>query len=160
MGDAPARRYDARHLNRCIANNKNKKARHVREIASAFMVLVLHANVASGQDSARQSYLASTRAIAAAFGKTWALGQQCGVMLDGVSRASTQLFLSRRLDESDLAPVLASYDEAVGLFSRTACDREALSAEINRTDAFRRRFLQISPPMPRIEIGPPPKPLF
>ena len=124
------------------------------------MALALAGNAASAQDIARESYVGWSRAIAAAFGKTWAMGRQCGVMLDGVSRASTQLFLSRRLDESDVAPVLASYDEAVGIFSKAACDRAALSAEINRTDAARRRFLQIPPPMSRVEIGTPPKPPF
>jgi hypothetical protein len=132
----------------------------MRAILSAFMVLTLHGMAASAQDSTRQSYVVWSRAIAASFGKTWALGQKCGVMLDGVSRASTQLFLSRRLGESDLAPVLASYDEAAELASGTACDRAALSAEIGRTDAFRRRFLQIPQPMRRIEIGPSPKPLL
>lgn len=148
-----------RRINLCTAGN-NKKERNVREIASAFMVLALLGNAASAQDRARQSYVDSSRAIAAAFGKTWALGQQCGVMLDGVSRASTQVFLSRRLGESDLAAVLASYDEAAELASRTACDRAALNAEIGRTDTARRRFLQVPSPMPRIEIGTPPKTLF
>ena len=126
----------------------------------AFIALASLPNLAAAQSSTRESYVALSRSIAASFGRTWALAGQCGVMLDGLSREATQLLLSRRLEEQDLAPVLVSYDQAAQLAPGTACDRSALSAEISRTDAFRRRFLQIVPPMPRIEIGPPPKPLL
>lgn len=149
--------------------NKNKRAFpqasdptiHLgRTFSTALLVALLPQQPAEAQNGGRTYYLSLSRSVAATFGKTWQLGKQCGVALDGLSRAAAQRLFSRRLEEAELAEVLGVYDEAAGTPGGGSCERRALSEEVSHADQLLRRYLQVPAPINRMEFSSPPKKSF
>jgi len=131
-----------------------------KALSTALAVALLPEGAASAQTGAPSHYIAMSRSVASAFGRTWQLGKQCGVVLDGLSRAAAGRLFDHRLENGDIASVLGAYDEGARSAAAETCERRALAGEISRSDQLLRRYLQVPAPLNRIEISSPPSRSF
>jgi len=131
-----------------------------RMFSTALLIALVLPHAVEAQTSGRAYYVSLSRSVAVTFGRTWQLGRQCGVVLDGLSRAAAQHLFSRRLEEAEVADLLRAYDEAAGSTGGAPCERRALPDEVSRADQQLRRYLQVPPPINRMEFSSPPSRSF
>ena len=127
-----------------------------KAFSTALLAALIPCHTADAQPGGRQYYISLSHSVAATFGRTWQLGKRCGVVLDGLSRASARHLFSRTLEGPEVAELLKTYDEAAGSASSAPCERRALPEEVGRADQLLRRYLQVPAPINRMEFSSPP----
>lgn len=112
------------------------------KIAFFALVCLSAPSQSDAQSISRESFVRQSEILAFEIGRTFEMGRQCNVTLDGLSRSAASLLFGPYVPQAEAGQILTHYDLGVNSSSRAACDQRWLTDEIRNVNARMNYYLQ------------------